>query len=147
MIEKHQGLIPRVLETQVKSEVSADGKTSTVTAGYYHNQWQTQFKEKSVTTHQLHEKISQLQQQIDSHRQQVFAINTNMNKLRSVGHVLAKQMSRGGPDGRSSYDIDLNKGLELEVPGEDAQAEEELPDDLGVPCLTPSRGPSETTWG
>ena len=31
VIEKHQGLIPRVLETQVKSEVSADFSLSTTT--------------------------------------------------------------------------------------------------------------------
>ena len=31
VIEKHQGLIPRVLETQVKSEVSADLSLSTTT--------------------------------------------------------------------------------------------------------------------
>ena len=32
VIEKHQGLIPRVLETQVKSEVSADLSTTTIVA-------------------------------------------------------------------------------------------------------------------
>ena len=45
------------------------------------------------------------------------------------------------------YDVDLNKGLEVDGAGDaDGAEEEELPDDLGVPLLTPSRGPSQATY-
>ena len=70
-----------------------------------------------------------------------------MNKLRSVGHVLAKQMSRSSTH---SHDIDLNTskaGLEVDVGGAPSADEwRDLPDDLGVPLLTPSRQASPR-WG
>jgi len=69
--------------------VEAGGKVK-IKSGFYRHQWDTQFKEKGLTTDKLRTKIEQMQHEIDVHKAKLHATRSNMSKWRAVGTVLQR---------------------------------------------------------
>jgi ABC-type multidrug transport system ATPase subunit len=84
-----QGTHTELLNIPIKHE-KKDGK-DTVVSGFYHNQWDTQFNEKDMTTHQIKDKIVQLEMELANHRAKVTRINKNMRTMRVAGVLGALQ--------------------------------------------------------
>lgn len=81
---KHDDLL------KIPIEKGSDGK---ILKGWYHNQWETQFKEDGLTASQVKEKIMQLQMQIEQHQMKHDRIKRNVAKVRATG-LLSAAFSR-----------------------------------------------------
>lgn len=76
----------------LKIPIKKDSKGNTI-GGFYHNQWDTQFQEKGLSTSRLNDKIQLLEEQIKQHKATISHTQQNMRKFRthataiqSVGH-------------------------------------------------------------
>lgn len=69
-----QGRHTDLVKKDVQKETDADGNEK-VTAGFYRNQWDTQFQETDTSTQRLREKIEELQYQIRVHESEIAVSN------------------------------------------------------------------------
>ena len=77
-----------LLQIPTELEWDAASNKNRVLKGFYHHQWRTQFAEKGLTTHKLHEKILTLQMQIETHQRHIETTHANLSKWRAAGKGL-----------------------------------------------------------